>query len=288
MFSLEGRTALVTGASSGLGVVFAETLADAGANVVLAARRRDRLDEVASRLGETGHQAMPVTCDVADSDQVAEMVRAAVERFGRIDVLVNNAGVCADVGPMAEKLPHELFERTIQVNLLGAWYVCRDVGAVMLGQGAGSIVNVSSAGGLHGAQHFAPAYQSSKAALINLTRNLALSWAARGVRVNALAPGWFPSEMTQPFFDIPVYWEHILRHEPQGRVGDLDELRGPLLFLASAASSRVTGETLVVDGGLSAAVMGNRYGQELYDLHAAIVPDGLGERIMPEVSRAGA
>ena len=261
-------------------MVFAEALAEAGADVVLAARRRDRLDELAGRIEESGRGALAVTCDVTEPEQVGEMVRAATGRFGRIDVLVNNAGVCADVGPMAEKLPHALFERTIQVNLLGAWYVCRDVGAVMLSQGRGSIVNLSSVGGLLGVQHFAPAYQASKAALVNLTRNLALSWAARGVRVNALAPGWFPSEMTQPFFDIPVFWERILRHEPQGRVGDLQELKGPLLFLASDASSRVTGATLVVDGGLSAAVMGTRYDQELYDLHAAIVPDGLGERIM--------
>jgi NAD(P)-dependent dehydrogenase (short-subunit alcohol dehydrogenase family) len=140
---------------------------------------------------------------------------------------------------------------------------------------------VASAGGLAGVQHFGPAYQATKAAVINLTRNLALSWADRGVRVNALAPGWFPSEMTTPFIEAPVYGDHILRHEPTGRVGDPAELVAPLLFLASDASRRITGHTLVVDGGISAGFMGARYDRELYDFHAAAVPDGLGERILP-------
>jgi NAD(P)-dependent dehydrogenase (short-subunit alcohol dehydrogenase family) len=182
---------------------------------------------------------------------------------------------------MAERLPHALFEQTVRVNLLGVWYCCRDAGALMLEQGSGSIINLSSTAGLAGVQHFPPAYQATKAAVINLTRNLAVSWAGRGVRVNALAPGWFPSEMTSPFLEAPVFNEQILRHEPTGRVGDPAELVGPLLFLASDASSRVTGETLVVDGGHSAGVMGATYGQELFDFHAAVVPDGLGERIMP-------
>jgi NAD(P)-dependent dehydrogenase (short-subunit alcohol dehydrogenase family) len=282
LWDLSGRTAIVTGASSGLGVTFSEALAEAGANVVVAARRADRLQELAGRIEAGGGRALAVTCDVADSEQVAEMTRAAVERFGRLDILVCNAGTTGDAGPMAEKLPHELFEQTVRVNLLGVWYCCRDVGAVMLEQGSGAIINVSSTAGVGGVQHFPPAYQATKAAVINLTRNLALSWAGRGVRVNALAPGWFPSEMASPFIEAPVYGEHILRHEPTGRVGDPAELVGPLLFLASDASSRVIGETLVVDGGHSAGFMGTQYGQELYDFHAAIVPDGLGERIVPQ------
>lgn len=283
---LTGRTAVVTGASSGLGVVFAEALASAGANVVVAARRRDRLDELADRIAESGGVALPVTCDVAESDQVATLVEAAVDRFGSLDVLVNNAGTAGDAGPMAEKLPHELFEWTVRVNLLGVWYLCRDAGAVMLRQGSGSIINVASTAGIGAVQHFPPAYQASKAAVIHLSRNLALSWAGRGVRVNTLAPGWFPSEMASPFIEAPVYGDHILRHEPTGRVGDPAELVGPLLFLASDASSRVTGHTLVVDGGHSVGIMGSSYGEELYEFHAAIVPDGLGERIMPAPSRA--
>ena len=281
IFDVSGRTAVVTGASSGIGVTFCEALADAGANVVLAARRADRLEELAGRLAERGAAALPVACDVTDAGQVADLMRAAVERFGRIDILVCGAGTAGDAGPMAEKLPHELFEHTVRVNLLGLWYCCRDGGAVMLGQGAGSIINVSSTAGLAGVQYFPPAYQATKAAVINLTRNLAVSWADRGVRVNALAPGWFPSEMTTPYLEAPVYGDHIVRHEPTGRVGDPDELVGPLLFLASDASSRMTGQTLVIDGGHSAGFMGARYEQEHFDFHAAVVPDGLGERIMP-------
>jgi NAD(P)-dependent dehydrogenase (short-subunit alcohol dehydrogenase family) len=279
---LEGRAAVVTGASSGLGVVFAEALAEAGANVVLAARRADRLEEVAGRVETRGRRAIPVACDVADPEQVAAVVDRTLAEFGRLDVMVNNAGTAGDAGPMAERLPHELFEWTIRVNLLGTWYGCRDAGAAMLRQGSGSIINVASTAGVGAVQHFPPAYQASKAAVIHLTRNLALSWAARGVRVNALAPGWFPSEMASPFIEAPVYGDHILRHEPTGRVGDPSELVGPLLFLASDASSRVTGHTLVVDGGHSVAMMGSTYGDELYGFHAAIVPEGLGERIMPE------
>ena len=281
MWDLRGRTAIVTGASSGLGVTFSEALAGAGANVVVAARRADRLEEVAARIEEDGGRAAAVPCDVADPEQVASMVRAALERFGRIDILVCNAGTAGDAGPMAERLPHALFEQTVRVNLLGVWYCCRDAGAVMLDQGSGTIVNVASTAGLGGVQHFPPAYQATKAAVINLTRNLALSWAGRGVRVNALAPGWFPSEMASPFIEAPVYGEHILRHEPTGRVGDPAELVGPLLFLASDASRRVIGETLVVNGGHSAGFMGARYEEELYDFHAEVVPEGLGERIMP-------
>jgi NAD(P)-dependent dehydrogenase (short-subunit alcohol dehydrogenase family) len=281
MWDLSGRTAIVTGASSGLGVTFSEALAEAGANVVVAARRMNRLEELAARIEEGGGHALAVGCDVGDPEQVAAMTQAAVERFGRLDIMVCNAGTAGDAGPMAERLPHALFEQTVRVNLLGVWYCCRDAGALMLEQGSGSIINLSSTAGLAGVQHFPPAYQATKAAVINLTRNLAVSWAGRGVRVNALAPGWFPSEMTSPFLEAPVFNEQILRHEPTGRVGDPAELVGPLLFLASDASSRVTGETLVVDGGHSAGVMGATYGQELFDFHAAVVPDGLGERIMP-------
>jgi NAD(P)-dependent dehydrogenase (short-subunit alcohol dehydrogenase family) len=284
LWDLSGRTAIVTGASSGLGVTFSEALAEAGANVVVAARRLDRLEELAGRIEEGGGTALPVACDVTDSGQVAAMTQAAVERFGALDIMVCNAGTAGDAGPMAEKLPHE---RTVQVNLLGTWYCCRDAGALMLERGSGTIINVSSTAGLAGVQHFPPAYQATKAAVINLTRNLAVSWAGRGVRVNALAPGWFPSEMTGPYLETPVYSDHILRHEPTGRVGDPAELVGPLLFLASDASSRVTGETLVVDGGHSACFMGATYGQELFDFHAEVVPHGLGERIMPQGGGTG-
>jgi len=281
---LSGRTAIVTGASSGLGAVFAEALAAAGARVVLAARRIERLDELAARLEAAGAEALPVRCDVTDPDDVARMVSAAADRFGRLDVMVANAGTAGDAGPMAERLPHQLFEATVRVNLLGTWYCCREAGARMLAAGSGSIINVSSVAGLGAVPFFPPAYQATKAAMINLTRNLAVSWADRGVRVNALAPGWFPSEMASPYIEAPVYGDRVASTLPMGRVGDPAELVGPLLFLASDASSYVTGHTLVVDGGLSASFGHARYDEALFAFHAAVAPDGLGERILPALA----
>ncbi len=278
---LDGRVAMVTGASSGLGERFAEALAAAGARVAITARRADRLEAVAERIRTDGGDCLVVPCDVTDAVQVGDAIFTVAEHYGGLDVLVANAGTAADGGPMPERLPHELFEQTVQVNLLGVWYCLREAGARMLAAGSGSIIAVSSVAGLRGQQCFPPAYQATKAGVINLCRNLAVSWADRGVRVNALAPGWFPSEMASPYIDAPVYGDRILSQQPTGRVGDPDELVGPLLFLASDASSYVTGHTLVVDGGMSASHGHPRYDESLYAFHASVVPHGLGERIMP-------
>jgi len=282
MFDLTGRTAIVTGASSGLGVTFAETLASKGANVVLAARRLELLQQVAHTLTEAGATALPVVCDVSQASQVQEMVAQAVDRFGRVDILVNNAGITADIGPVPERLPHDLFEQTVQVNLLGVWYCCREVGARMLSDGkGGSIINVSSILGLGGQQNYPPAYQATKAAVLNLGRALACSWADRGVRVNALAPGYFPSEMTSPFFASTAFLDRVKAQAPMARIGRPEELAGALLFLASDASSFMTGQTLVVDGGFSASIGSLPLTDELLGLFEAVTPDGLGKRIMP-------
>ena len=282
LFDITGKTAIVTGASSGLGVTFATVLAERGANVVLAARRTERLQEVAEKIAQGGGKAISVMCDVSDSAQVKHMVATAVERFGRVDILVNNAGQSVDGGPVPERLPDEMFEQTVRVNLLGTWYCCREVGAHMLRDGkGGSIINISSSAGVGGQQNSPPAYQATKAAVINLTRNLACSWGDRGVRVNAIAPGWFPSEMTEPSFAAPAFFERIKGQSPMGRVGDPSELAGALLLLASNASSFMTGHTLVVDGGLTASVGAPPFSEEIFAEFAATVPNGLGERIMP-------
>jgi len=255
LFRVDGRTAFVTGASSGLGVTFARGLASAGANVVLAARRADRLREVEDGIRALGGQVLSVKCGVTDEMQVEEAVASACEKFGRIDILVNNAGQVVDGGSVAENLPHELFRQTMDVNLTGTWYCCREVGRRMLADGGGgSIINISSICGISGLHDFPVAYQASKAAVINLTRNLALSWADRGVRVNAIAPGWFPSEMSDPVLGQPEFLAWAESGAAMGRIGDPQELVGPLLFLASDASSYVTGQTLAVDGGTSAAI----------------------------------
>lgn len=255
LFRVDGRTAFVTGASSGLGVTFARGLVSAGANVVPAARRTNRLREVEEGTRAPGGQVLSVKCDVTDEKQVEEAVAAACERFGRIDVLVNNAGQVVDGGSVAENLPHELFHQTMNVNLTGTWYCCREVGRRMLADGGGgSIINISSICGIAGLHDFPVAYQASKAAVINLTRNLALSWADRGVRVNAIAPGWFPSEMSDPVLGQKDFHRWASEGAAMGRIGDPQELVGPLLFLASDASSYVTGQTLAVDGGTSAGI----------------------------------
>jgi NAD(P)-dependent dehydrogenase (short-subunit alcohol dehydrogenase family) len=282
LFDIRGRTAIVTGASSGLGVTFAGVLAARGANVVLAARRTERLKQVAEKISAAGGKALPVTCDVSDPAQVKAMVDGAVQHFGRIDILVNNAGVASDGGMMPEKVPNEVFEQVVRVNLLGVWYCCREVGQRMLSDGkGGSIINIPSIAGLNGIQNFPVAYQATKAAVINLTSNLACSWADRGVRVNAIAPGWFPSEMTEPYFAAPVFLTRARKMAPMGRIGDPSELTGALLFLASGASSFVTGHTMVVDGGVSASMGLPFMNEDLFKLFSEVVPGGLGQRIMP-------
>lgn len=278
-FSVRGRTALVTGASSGLGVTYASALAAAGANVVVAARRSERLRAVAEKIEADGGIVLPVVCDVTDPTQVDELVDRTCRQFDRVDILVNNAGSIADGGPMPERLPHLAVEQVLRVNLLGTWYGCRAVGARMLADGrGGSIVNIASVAGLGAHPGFPVGYSASKAAVVNLTQNLAVMWAERGVRVNAIAPGWFPSEMADPFLEPHAFSRHELSLQPMGRIGDPDELVGAMLFLASAASSYVNGHVLVVDGGVSASWGAPRYTEELYAFHATVAP-GLGERV---------
>lgn len=283
LFSVAGKTAIVTGSSSGLGVVFAQALARAGACVVLAARRVEKLQKVARQIQSEGGLAEVSACDVGDSAQVEKLIETAWSRIGRVDILVNNAGIVPDGGVMPEKVPHDLFEQTVRINLLGVWYCCRAAGARMLADGkGGSIINIASVSGMAGWKDHPPAYQSTKAAVINLTRNLACSWADRGVRVNAIAPGWFPSEMTEPFFAMGSMKAWAASTAPMGRVGNPDELAGPVLFLASDASSFVTGQTLVVDGGLSATSGYCPMPEDFYQQLEAAMPNGLGKRIVPD------
>jgi gluconate 5-dehydrogenase len=271
-FSVDGRAAIVTGASYGLGVTMGKGLAEAGARVVLAARTADRLEVVAKEIEAAGGEVLAIPCDVADGSAVAELVATAWERCGRIDVLVNNAGVSAEAGVMPERVTDEQFAQTVAVNLNGLFSCCREVGSRMLADGkGGSIINIASVAGLGGAHNFPVAYQATKAAVVNLTRNLGASWANRGVRVNAIAPGWFPSEMTGPWFAAPQFLDRFVRSAPMERIGDPEELLGALLFLASDASSFVTGQTLAVDGGLSATLGAYNYDTELFDLAAAFM-----------------
>jgi NAD(P)-dependent dehydrogenase (short-subunit alcohol dehydrogenase family) len=246
LFRLDGRVAVVTGASSGLGRRFALVLAAVGAEVVACARRRDRLETLAQECA-----AVPMACDVTRPEEVDRLVAQVQERFGRIDVLVNSAGTT--VVQAAEDEPLDTFRSVLDVNLTALFYVSQQVGRHMIGQGHGSIINVSSAMGLVASAPVKQAsYAASKGAVINLTRELAVQWARKGVRVNALAPGWFPSEMTAPMLDDERSISFVASNTPMARFGAPHELDGALLYLASDASTFCTGQAFVVDGGWTA------------------------------------
>lgn len=249
-FRLDGRTAIVTGASSGLGARFARVLAAGGAQVVLAARGTERLEALARELQAEGAQALAVHCDVTHENEVDRLVETALARFGTVDVLVNNAGV--DHRDFTNE-GSESFRRVVETDLTGAWFCARRAGQVMIERGRGAVVNTASISGLVGMGELdPPSYTAAKAGIVNMTRHLASQWARHGVRVNAIAPGYFPTEMTAPDFADPRIMALIRARTPLGRPGREDELDGALLFLASDASSYVTGHTLAVDGGWTA------------------------------------
>ena len=251
LFGLTGRVAVVTGASSGLGVGFAQALAQAGAHVVLAARRVDRLEALAVELWEAGAEVLPIACDVTDASQVEALKDACLERFGKVDILVNNAGA-TEIVP-AEEETEESFLRVLDVNLNGVFHCAQRFGRVMLEAGRGSIINVSSIFGLVGSGSIPQAaYSASKGAVVNMTRELAAQWARRGVRVNGIAPGFFKSEMTEEMFSDERSMAWVRRKTPMGRPGDVEELAGAVVFLASDSSSYVTGQTIALDGGWTA------------------------------------
>ncbi len=247
-FRLDGRVAIVTGASSGLGTRFAQILAAVGAKVVLAARRADRLAALAKEIPD----AVPVTCDVANPTDNERLIATTLEHFGQIDILINNAGA-TDGGIAAEEETLEEFNRVVAVNQTASFHLATLVAPKMLARGSGSIVNIASIHGLcAGAPNNQAAYVASKSAVIGMTRELAVQWASRGVRVNAIAPAYFETELTTEMFANERSAAWIQRNTPMRRPGRAEELDGALLYLASDASSYVTGTTLVVDGGWTA------------------------------------
>jgi NAD(P)-dependent dehydrogenase (short-subunit alcohol dehydrogenase family) len=246
-FRLDGKVALVTGASSGLGVAFATGLAQAGADIAICARRVDRLHETRELVQGIGRRCVAVEADVSDPEDCRRFVAAAVDELGRVDVLINNAGIGTAV-PALRETPEE-FSRVIDINLNGSYYMAQAAASAMRQTGGGSVVNIGSVLGSTTATLPQAAYGSSKAAIIGLTRDLAQQWTGRyGIRVNALAPGFFRSEMTEQYPD--GYLDAMMIRVPAGRPGDPDELVAAAIFLASDAGSYVTGVVLPVDGGI--------------------------------------
>jgi len=246
LFRLDGKVAVVTGASSGLGVAFAIALAEAGADLVLEARREDRLRQTAELVEATERSCLSVRTDVRDPHECEALVDAAMDRFGHVDILVNNAGTAAAVPATRETADH--FRAIIDLNLSGCYWMAQACGKVM--RPGSSIVNLSSVMALTTAGLPQAAYAASKAGLIGLTRDLAQQWGGRkGIRVNALAPGYFATEMTGAF--TTEYWNGLTRRIVLERHGDPRELSASLVWLVSPAAGYVVGQTIVVDGGFT-------------------------------------
>jgi len=250
-FGIEDQTAIVTGASAGLGITFAEALAEAGANVVICARRFEKLKDVADKIEEeTGSNVLPVEADVTIEEQVEKLVKTAVDEFESLEIVVNNAGIAA----MEESvnMPVETWRKVIDVNLTGVFLVSRIAAREMIKNDYGKIINIASIYGQVGDRFHAAPYYASKAAVINLTRAHAIEWAEHKINVNSISPGFFPSEMTEDIFDNEETVELLRSRTALGRTGEPFDLKGAIIYLASPASNYVTGENISVDGGWTA------------------------------------
>ncbi len=255
MFDLTGKVALVTGGSMGLGLTFCDVLVEAGADLAITARSAELLEQNAAGLRQ--RYGRKVTChpgDVTVVEDVQRVVSEAVDQHGHVDILVNNAGISDLRGLPSEWSDHETFRRVVDVDLFGVWAFTRELAPHMLKRGSGSIINIASILASGGSEFVNPWYYAAKGAVVQLSKQLAVEWADRNVRVNVISPAYFVTEMTRPLFEMLGMAPWIESRTPMRRLGDPEQdLRGPLLFLASQASSYVTGHNLMVDGGFDAS-----------------------------------
>ncbi|MEW9050199.1 MAG: SDR family oxidoreductase [Neobacillus sp.] len=253
LFSLQGKTAIVTGGGRGLGEQIAVAYAEAGANVVVCSRNLEACQQISASLVEKGIRSLAIKCDVSNPEDIQNVVDITLKEFGRIDILVNNSGV--SWGAPALEMPVDKWDKVMNINLKAVFLFSQAVGKIMVEQRAGKIINIASIAGLGGQDPKvmdAIGYSTSKGAVIAFTKDLAVKLAPYNVHVNAIAPGFFPTKMASPI--LKYSGEKILAGTPAGRFGSDDDMKGPALFLASNASDYVFGHILVVDGGTSASV----------------------------------
>lgn len=251
LFKLTGKTAIVTGGGRGLGAQIARGFAEAGANVVLCSRKVDACIEMSKELETLGVRSIGLACDVTKPEDVKRVVEETVEQFGTIDILVNNSG--ATWGAPAAEMPFEAWQKVMEVNVNGTFLMSQEVGKVMIQQGSGKIINIASIAGLGGTEPSfmdTIGYNTSKGAVITFTKDLAAKWGQHNIHVNAIAPGFFPTKMSSVL--IEQGHDYILDATPLRRLGSEEDLKGVALFLASKASDYVTGDILLVDGGMCA------------------------------------
>jgi NAD(P)-dependent dehydrogenase (short-subunit alcohol dehydrogenase family) len=251
LFDLTGKTAVVTGGGRGLGEQIAFGFAEAGANIVVCSRKVEACEEVSQKLKDLGALALALKCDVTNPDDVRHVVQETLNEFGKIDILVNNSG--ATWGAPAQEMPLEAWEKVMKVNVTGTFLMSQEVGRVMIKQKSGKIINIASVAGLGGTDpRFMDTigYNTSKGAVITFTKDLAVKWGQYNINVNSIAPGFFPTKMSQVLIERGK--EQILSTTPLGRFGNDNDLKGAALFLASDASNFITGNVLVVDGGTHA------------------------------------
>jgi NAD(P)-dependent dehydrogenase (short-subunit alcohol dehydrogenase family) len=253
MFVLDGKTAVITGGSVGLGAQMATALAEAGANVVIAARKVERCVEMSAKLEKTGVKTLAVACDVSRTEDCQNLVDVTVKEFGALDILVNNAGISWIADSL--NFPMDKWQRVMNLNVTGAFQLSVMAAKIMKERGGGKIVNISSIGGLGGDMPEnvdSVAYTASKGAMLTMTKDLAVKWARYGIMVNAICPGWFPTSMNDQF--LKEHADTLIPRIPLGRYGGSEDLKGLIVFLSSAASDYITGQYVIVDGGQTAMV----------------------------------